>query len=119
MRILLTGASGLIGSALAQSLTADAQEVIPLMRHRTNSDQPHWNPEQKEISLAPAGNLDAVIHLAAENIAQRWDSAARERIYESRVSGTRLVCDALAKLPVPPKVLLCASATGIYGDRGD
>jgi hypothetical protein len=71
------------------------------------------------VHLDPAVPLDAVVHLAGENIAQRWTRAARERIRQSRVSATRLLCEALSHLPKPPRTLVCASATGFYGDRGD
>jgi uncharacterized protein len=60
-----------------------------------------------------------LVHLAGENIAQRWTPAAKARISASRVDATRLLCEALARLPQPPRVLICASATGFYGDRGE
>ncbi len=118
MKILLTGASGLIGSALGKNLSAEGHEVVPLVRHREPAGA-SWDPARGEIHLAPAGKLDAVIHLAGENVAQRWTAAARERIYQSRVSGTRLLSEALAALREKPRVLLCASGTAAYGSRGD
>jgi len=78
-----------------------------------------WNPAAGQIDLGSAGDIDAVIHLAGETIAQRWSSEAKRRIRDSRVEGTRLLSEALAKMPAPPKVLICASATGFYGDRGE
>jgi uncharacterized protein (TIGR01777 family) len=71
------------------------------------------------VNLEPAGALDVVIHLAGENIAQPWKRAVRKRIRESRVTSTRLLAEKLARLPVKPKTLICASATGYYGNRGD
>jgi hypothetical protein len=78
-----------------------------------------WDPAAGRLQLEPDLPLDAVVHLAGENIAQRWTAAAKARIRASRVDATRLFCEALARLPQPPKVLVCASATGYYGDRGD
>ena len=80
---------------------------------------PTWNPDAGQVRLEPAGPFDAVIHLAGENIAQRWTRTAKARVRASRVNATRLLCVALARLPQPPRVLVCASATGYYGDRGD
>ena len=84
-----------------------------------NEPGPTWNPASGLIRLEAAGPLDAVIHLAGENIAQRWIAAAKARIRRSRVDATRVLCEALARLPQPPRALVCASATGYYGDRGD
>jgi uncharacterized protein (TIGR01777 family) len=121
MNILLTGASGFIGSALISRLSKNGHGVVPLQRTPATGDEagPHWNPAAGQIHLESAGALDAVVHLAGENIAQRWTPAAKTRIRASRVDATRLLCDALARLPQPPKVLVCASATGFYGDRGE
>jgi hypothetical protein len=120
MNILLTGASGFIGSALASRLTKNGHSVVPLRRALAGSAPgPTWNPTAGQIRLESTGPLDAVVHLAGENIAQRWTPAAKERIRASRVDATRLLCEALVTLPQPPRVLVCASATGFYGDRGD
>ena len=121
MNILLTGASGLIGAALASHLAAHGHRVIELRRKAAIAPGPHatWNPDAGQIDLSHAGPLDAVVHLAGEPIAQRWTPAARARIRESRVRGTRLLCEALAQRPQPPATLVCASATGFYGHRGD
>jgi uncharacterized protein (TIGR01777 family) len=78
-----------------------------------------WIPEKGLISLSPAGDIDAVVHLAGESIAQRWTPAAKRRIWNSRVDGTSLLCKALIDLPVLPKTLICASGTGFYGSRGE
>ncbi len=120
MNILVTGASGLVGQAAVAHLTKNGHRVVPLIRtSAAGARLPAWNPATHQIQLAPAGPLDAVLHLAGENIAQRWTLAAKARIRASRVEATRLLCEALARLPQPPRVLVCASATGFYGDRGD
>ena len=120
MTILVTGASGFIGSALVARLERSGQRVVAL--RRTSADStcgPTWNPQTGLICLKSAGAIDAVVHLAGENIAQRWTPAAKARIRVSRVDATRQLCEALARLPQPPRVLVCASATGYYGDRSD
>lgn len=120
MNILVTGASGFVGKAVVSHLTEKGQRVVPLRRAAgVNEAGPTWNPLTGQVRLEPAGPLDAVIHLAGENIAQRWTAAAKSRIRSSRVDATRLLSEALARLPQPPRVLVCASATGFYGDRGD
>jgi hypothetical protein len=123
MRVLLTGSSGLVGSALVAVLTAAGHEVVRLVRPAAfatvEASLATWNPATGEIDLSRAGSLDAVVHLAGEPIARRWTPEVKKRVRSSRVDGTRLLAEALARLPVPPKVLICASATGFYGDRGD
>jgi len=120
MNILVTGARGFIGSALVSRLANGGHRVVPLRRATGGSEAgPTWNPPAGQVRLEPAGPLDAVIHLAGENIAQRWTAAAKARIRASRVDATRLLCEALARLSQPPQVLVCASASGYYGDRGD
>ncbi len=115
MTIGITGASGLVGSALTPRLLADGHQVVRLRREPGSG---RFLPAAESPS-APV-SLDAVIHLAGEPIASgRWNAAKKRRIRESRVEGTQALCQALAKQAPPPHVLVCASATGFYGDRGD
>ena len=118
MKILISGATGLIGSALMPALRANGHDVKTLSR-RASADHftPFWLPERDQIELGAGGTFDAVIHLAGETVAQRWTVEARRRIRDSRVRGTELLSKALANLPKPPRTLLCASATGFYGNR--
>jgi hypothetical protein len=119
MRILVTGATGLVGRALLPFLAEHGETAVPLVRAaQAGASAPWWNPDQQHIQLG-AGGFDAVMHLAGENIAERWTAAKKARIRASRVDGTRLLSAALARSASPPKVLVCASATGFYGDRGD
>ena len=94
MNILVTGASGFIGSAFTPRLTNGGHRVVPLRRAPGDSDAgPMWNPDAGQVRLEPAGPLDAVGHLAGENIAQRWTRAAKARIRASRVDATRLLLE--------------------------
>lgn len=120
MNILVTGASGFVGSALVSRLAESGHCVIRLRRNTRGGDAgPTWNPETGQVHLDAALPLDAVVHLAGESIAQRWNSAAKARIRSSRVEATRLLSEALARLARPPSVMVCASGTGFYGDRAD
>ncbi len=122
MRILLSGASGLIGSSLLPSLTARGNEVSRLVRaaSKTREGEIAWDPPRATIDGASLEGFGAVVHLAGENIAAgRWTAEKKRRILESRRNGTRLLADALSRLSRPPRVLVSASAVGYYGDRGD
>jgi len=120
MHTLITGASGFVGSALKSFLEAQGHTVTVLRRiRRGQSPQPPcWDPDRQFIDLGPGPGPEAVVHLAGESIAGRWSSEKKRRIRDSRVQGTRLLCGALTRLPRVPQVLVCASATGFYGDRG-
>jgi uncharacterized protein (TIGR01777 family) len=121
MHILVTGSTGLIGSTLVPFLTTGGHQVTRLVRRtpRPGQAEVYWQPETGSIATPGLEGLDAVVHLAGENIAAgRWSAEKKARIRDSRVQGTRLLCDALAQLINPPKVLVSASAIGYYGDRG-
>jgi hypothetical protein len=118
-RILVSGASGLIGEALLPSLKARGYTITRLVRKQASSEgQIFWNPAQP-LSPQSVSGFDTVIHLAGETIVGRWTKAKKARIRDSRVLGTRHLAEALAKAPRPPRVLISASAIGCYGDRGE
>ena len=121
MKILISGSHGLVGAALADALKSEGHEVFPLVRRAPHSEsEVEWYPERGSLALARLEGMDAVIHLAGENIAEgRWSEEKKRRIRESRVKGTTVLSEALANLRHPPKTLICASAIGYYGDRGD
>ncbi len=121
MRIGITGSSGLLGTALVSRLTGLDHEVLALVRHKPlHPGQIHWDPSAGAIQTQALEGLDAVVHLAGEPIASgRWTSSKRARIRDSRVEGTGLLARGLAGLSRRPRMLLCASATGYYGERGD
>ena len=121
MNILVTGASGLIGSALAPFLTTGGHKVRRLVRGRANfnNDEFLWDPYSGSIDKACLEGIDAVVHLSGENIAGRWTDEKKKKLRDSRILSTRLLSRTLAELPKPPKVLVCASAMGYYGNRGE
>jgi uncharacterized protein (TIGR01777 family) len=122
MIIAITGSSGLIGTALTHALEADGHLIRPVVRRaaREGTHEIRWDPAGNMIDGAEFANVDAVVHLAGENIAaKRWTSAFKQKFLASRVRGTKLLCDTLAGLAAKPTVLVSASAIGYYGDRGD
>lgn len=119
MKILVTGSTGLVGGTLIPFLTTGDHKVVRLVRDPSEQGI-RWDPDKGEIESAKLEGFDAVVHLAGENISGgRWTAARKQRIRDSRVKGTRLLAEALAGLAKKPKVLVCASAIGFYGDRGD
>lgn len=124
MNITISGASGLVGRRLMKILAADGHTLHVLSRH-SGTNLPagvrlsSWDPVRGEPPADSLRDADAVIHLAGEPVAQRWTPLAKQNITASRVEGTRNLVLALAKLPKRPPTLLCASAVGYYGSRGD
>lgn len=120
MKVLVTGATGLVGSELGPFLTRHGHEVYRLTRSTPREARDiAWNPSTNEIPKARIDGSDVVIHLAGENIAgRRWNAKFKQELRDSRIDSTRFLCETLAKLEQKPKTLLCASAVGYYGDRG-
>lgn len=119
MKILVAGASGLVGTALKNYLAGLGHEVVSLSRGGQEGSV-HWDPERGEINPEELEGFDAVVNLAGENIAgKRWSEGEKRRILESRVKATRLLADTLAHLARPPKVWINASAVGYYGSQGE
>jgi hypothetical protein len=121
MKILVSGSSGLIGSELVRCLSSRGCEMIPLVRTQSAAVKHavSWDPPAGMLDAARIEGLDAVVHLAGENIAAgRWTAERKRRIRESRTEGTRLLASTLSRLLRPPRVLVSASAIGYYGDRG-
>jgi uncharacterized protein (TIGR01777 family) len=120
MKLALSGASGLIGSALAPALRDAGHEVITLVRgEAVGPGEARWDPRAGTIDRPALAGVEAIVHLAGENIGRRWTRKTRERVLGSRVDGTRLLAEAAAALEPRPAALVCASAVGYYGDRGD
>jgi len=118
-KVLISGSSGFLGSALIQNLGADGYEVTRLIRRPTSAaGQIAWDFAQPLAAQSVSG-FDVVIHLAGESIASRWTESKKKAIRDSRVQGTRHLAEALARAASPPRVLISASAIGFYGDRGD
>ncbi|MER6037884.1 MULTISPECIES: TIGR01777 family oxidoreductase [unclassified Streptomyces] len=120
-RIAVAGASGLIGSALVRSLTADGHEVVRLVRRAPRGgDEVRWDPERQQVDAAGLAGCDAVVNLAGAGIGdRRWTPEYKRLIRDSRVLGTAALAEAVASLDTPPRVYVSGSAMGIYGDTGD
>jgi uncharacterized protein (TIGR01777 family) len=120
MRVAITGSSGLIGSALVQSLEADGHIAVRVVRSGGGPGTVRWDIDRAEIEAEGLDGLDGVVHLAGEGIGEkRWTDDQKRRIRESRTAGTDLLARALASLPSKPPVLVSGSAIGFYGNRGD
>ena len=121
LHVAVSGSTGLVGSSFADFMTSGGHRLSRLVRRepRPGRDEIFWDPSTGTMDRAGLEGLDAVVHLAGENIASsRWTDSKQSRIRESRVAGTRLLCETLAALRSPPRVLVSASAIGYYGDRG-
>ncbi len=121
MRVAVSGSTGLIGAALVERLAREGHTVPRLVRSASKARPGDvvWDPDGGTIDAAALEGVDAVVHLAGENVGSRWTEEKKRRIRDSRINGTRLLAHTLARLGKRPRVLVQASATGIYGDRGD
>jgi uncharacterized protein (TIGR01777 family) len=119
MRVVVSGAGGLIGSALVPALRDDGHEVTRLVRGREEPGATRWDPAAGVLEAASLEGVDAAVHLSGETVGQRWTDAAKERILSSRRDSTLLLAETLAALEPRPKVLVSSSAVGYYGDGGD
>ena len=118
MKILVSGGTGLVGTALIEHLDALGHESVVLSRRALDRNSVQWDPAKGELDPSALEGLDAVIHLAGESIAEgRWNAAKKERIRSSRVQGTQLLAKTLAQLDAKPGVFVSASAIGYYGNR--
>jgi uncharacterized protein (TIGR01777 family) len=119
MKILIAGASGLVGSALVPKLNTEGVEVARLVRSSPREGEIEWHPDRGTIDAPALEGFDAVISLAGDGIADgRWTDEKKRRIMDSRVNGTRLLSETMAKLSSKPATFINASAIGFYGSRG-
>ena len=121
-KFLVSGASGVVGSVLIPFLTTGGHHVTRLVRNKPGSlkDAVYWNPQAHELNPDDIAGTDVVIHLAGENIGQgAWTPEKKKRIVESRTKGTSLIAETIAGLNPRPRVLICASAIGYYGNRDE
>src|SRR5262245_53864655 len=121
MRVLISGTSGMIGSALTKHLAHEGCEVVRLVRRPPREPSERlWNPERAVLDAAAFAGVAAVVHLAGASIAaHRWSEARKEVILQSRSDSTRLLSETIARLESPPHVLISASGINAYGDQGD
>ena len=128
MKILITGATGLIGRSLCRSLINEGHQVVALSRHTLRAPAAvdlagaitfQWEPTAEPPAAEVWEGVEAVIHLAGEPVATRWTEEQKRRIRDSRVKGTQNLVAGMRAAPRPPKVFVSASAVGFYGDRGD
>jgi len=121
VRVAISGSTGLVGSALIAKCEAEGHECRRIVRRDSpNKTDIYWDPASGSMHSENLSEVDAVVHLAGDNIAEgRWNAAKKNRIRFSRVDGTRLLCESLAQMDAPPDTLIAASAIGYYGSRGD
>lgn len=121
MRIAVTGATGLIGSALGRSMKADGHDLVRFVRRTPEGpEEARWDPERGYVDPEGLAGCGAVVHLAGAGVADhRWTAAYKREIRDSRVKGTAAIASAVAAMADPPATLVCGSAIGYYGDTGD
>jgi uncharacterized protein (TIGR01777 family) len=120
MRIVVGGASGLIGSTLVPALRGDGHDVVRLVRREpAGSDEIRWDPAAGALEIASLEGVDAVVNLSGANLDRRWTERAKREILESRTKTTELLASVAAELDPRPSAFLCAGGTGVYGNRGD
>ena len=120
MKVVVSGASGLIGSALVPALRASGHDVTRLVRRQeTAADEIHWDPAAGDLDTSRLHGVDAIVNLSGENIGQRWTESRKREILQSRTSATSLLARTAAMLEPRPSAFVCAGGVGIYGDRGD
>ncbi len=119
LRVAVTGASGLIGTQLCAFLGTGGHRVDRLVRREPAPGEIRWDPARGSLDPAALEGVDAVIHLAGENVGQRWTADHKAAVMRSRVDGTRTVANALARLDKKPRIFISASAVGYYGHTGD
>jgi len=120
VKVVVSGASGLIGSALVPGLRADGHEVIRLVRRDpASTDERRWDPAAGELDPAHLDDVDAIVNLSGANLDRRWTESAKREILESRTKTTGLLAAVAAEVKPQPLALVCAGGTGVYGNRGD
>jgi uncharacterized protein len=120
VKVAISGASGLIGSALVPALRTEGHDVIRLVRRTaTAGDEVSWDPAAGDLDPSGLQGIDAIVNLSGENIGQRWTESKKREILESRTNATGLLARTAASLDPGPSVFVCAGGIGIYGDRGD
>lgn len=119
MKVLVSGASGFIGQHLLPLLHYRGHHAIALNRGpKSSTPEPSWDPGRARLDASTLVGFDAIIHLSGEYVAERWTAEKKRKIYDSRVQSTQLLARTIAGMENKPKVLLCASASGFYGNRG-
>ena len=119
MKILIAGASGMIGSVVAPYLVSQGHEVIRLVRHEPADGEIFWDPDAGNIDIAGVEGMDGVVHLASMPWPMPWTPEAKKLIYANRMTTNSLLAKSLANCKQKPKVLICSSGVGIYPASGD
>lgn len=120
LRVAVTGANGLLGRGLTAMLETGGHEVVRLVRRPArHAGEAPWSPAEGLLEPTQLGRLDAVVHLAGENLLGRWTQKKKDAIRQSRALGTERLAQSLCRLPDPPRVFVCASAVGYYGEAGE